>query len=171
MDEALRLAAQALANEADRYVFELYTEVDEENVKTYDGVDETNIVDYILSGVLQLQNNGVTDGIVLEVSPDVAALILKAKINLSTNNDQTLEKGCIGSIAGCKIFVSKNVGYDEGYYKCLMRTKRAIAFAEQLSEVEAYRPELRFADAVKGLMLYGAKIVYPNEIVVLDLCV
>ena len=45
----------------------------------------------------------------------------------------------------------------------------AIAFAEQLSEVEAYRPELRFADAVKGLMLFGAKIVYPDEIAVIEL--
>lgn len=50
-----------------------------------------------------------------------------------------------------------------------MRTKRAIAFAEQLSEIEAYRPEKRFSDAVKGLHLYGAKVVYPNEFVALDL--
>jgi len=59
---------------------------------------------------------------------------------------------------------------DTGYeHKCLARTKRAIAFAEQLSEIDAYRPELRFADAVKGLHLYGAKVVYPNEMVLLDL--
>ena len=50
---------------------------------------------------------------------------------------------------------------------CLVRTKRSIAFAEQLSEIEAYRPELRFADAVKGLHLYGAKVVYPEEMVCL----
>ena len=31
------------------------------------------------------------------------------------------------------------------------------------SRFEAYRPELRFADAVKGLYLYGAKVVYSNE--------
>lgn len=47
--------------------------------------------------------------------------------------------------------------------------KRAIAFAEQLNSVEAYRPELRFADGVKGLHLYGAKIIYPDEIVLLNL--
>ena len=50
-----------------------------------------------------------------------------------------------------------------------MRTKRAIAFAEQLSEIEAYRPEKRFADAVKGLHLYGVKVVYPEEMVVVEL--
>jgi hypothetical protein len=56
-------------------------------------------------------------------------------------------------------------------YKCLMRTTRAIAFAEQLSEIEAYRPEKRFADAVKGLHLYGAKVVYPEEMVTIDVCI
>ena len=60
---------------------------------------------------------------------------------------------------------------DAYIHRCAIRTKRAIAFAEQLSEIEAYRPELRFADAVKGLHLYGAKVVYPNEIVCLDISV
>ena len=55
------------------------------------------------------------------------------------------------------------------YHKCLARTKRAIAFAEQLSEIDAYRPEKRFADAVKGLHLYGAKVVHPTEMILLDL--
>ena len=46
-----------------------------------------------------------------------------------------------------------------------MRTTRAVAFAEQISEIVAYRPENRFADAIKGLYTYGAKVIYPNEIV------
>ena len=50
-----------------------------------------------------------------------------------------------------------------------MRTKRAVAFAEQLSEIDAYRPEKRFADAVKGLHLYGASVIYPDEVVPLIL--
>ena len=71
------------------------------------------------------------------------------------------------------MFVSNNIvqGESDGavQHMCMARTKRAIAFAEQLSEINAYRPEKRFADAVKGLHLYGAKIVYPEEFVVLDM--
>ena len=74
---------------------------------------------------------------------------------------------------GCRIYVSNNIATATSsnvlYHKCLARTKRAIAFAEQLSEINAYRPEKRFADAVKGLHLYGAKAVYPNEMVLLNL--
>ena len=175
MDEALRIAANALANEADKYVFNLFGAVSTDNSITVEGVDETNIMDAILKALLKLQSQGVSDGIVLEVSPAIASIIFKAKLNLSTNNSELLENGCIGSVAGCKIFVSPNVSAGTAdnatKYRCFMRTKRAIAFAEQLSEVEAYRPELRFADAVKGLMLYGAKIVYPNELVLLNLSV
>ena len=110
-----------------------------------------------------------------EVTPEIAGMILKAKVNLNADGGSVLETGCIGNIGGCKIFVSNNVDKvesDTGYeHKCFARTNRAIAFAEQLSEIDAYRPELRFADAVKGLHLYGAKVVYPAEMVLLNLSV
>ena len=124
-----------------------------------------------------LYRAGVTDmaDAVIEVSPEVAALILKAKIALSTDNGETLETGCLGSIGGCKVYVSANIAKEsvdgKMQHKCLVRTKRAIAFAEQLSEIDAYRPEKRFADAVKGLHLYGAKVVHPAEMVLLNLSV
>ena len=173
MDEALRLAASALANEADKYVFNQYAAISESNTITLANTTQENILDTIFAAILRLQNNGVTDDVVLEVSPAIASIILKAKLLLATDNRDAIENGCIGSIAGCKVFVSNNVNSVTSsgtvYYKCMMRTKRAIAFAEQLSEIEAYRPELRFADAVKGLMLFGAKIVYPDELMLLNL--
>ena len=106
-----------------------------------------------------------------EVSPSVATLLFKDLSERLSYNNELNATGYIGTIAGCKVYVSNNI-YCEGSsiecHKCLMRSKRAIAFAEQLSEVEAYRPEKRFADAVKGLHLYGAKVVYPSELMVLS---
>lgn len=40
----------------------------------------------------------------------------------------------------------------------------ALTFAEQIAKVEAYRPEKRFADALKGLHLYGAKVTRPGAL-------
>lgn len=37
----------------------------------------------------------------------------------------------------------------------------ALSYAEQIVKVEAFRPEKRFSDAVKGLHVYGAKLVRP----------
>ena len=168
MDEAMKVAAAALANVADAYVYSLYTEA--YNNITDDNVTAEKLIDHIISLKTIMMQKGVLDpnDIVLEVTPEIAAMILKAKIDIGSDNMEALESGLLGKIAGCKVYVSNNVVVDENnYHQCLFRTKRAVTFAEQISEVEAYRPEKRFADAVKGLHLYGAKIVYPEEFMVL----
>ncbi len=175
MNAAMKIAASSLANEADKYIYSLYSEAG--NTISSAAASIENIVDLIIDARTKLYANNVTDAheVVIEVSPEVAALILKAKVNLATDNTSALEAGCLGSIGGCKLFVSSNIATedvsDKKHHKCLVRTKRAIAFAEQLSEIEAYRPEKRFSDAVKGLHLYGAKVVYPTEMVLLDLVI
>ena len=40
----------------------------------------------------------------------------------------------------------------------------AIAYAEQIVKVETYRPDDSFSDAVKGLHVYGAKLIRPDAI-------
>ncbi len=177
MKEAMRLAASALADEADKYIFSLYTGIGSSNTQTVSGLTSAGVVDMLLTARQKLleQNVPGNEEIILEVPPAVASKIIKAKIVTDTNNSAALDKGCIGSFLGFKIFVSNNVANERSggdtIYKCYARTKRAIAFAEQINEVEAYRPELRFADAVKGLHLYGAKIVYPQEIILLNISV
>ena len=132
------------------------------------------LLETIINARQRLYENNVSDmdNVVLEVSPAIAAVILKAKMNLPFCEADVLESGYLGSLLGCKIYVSNNVlvDYDDikyNYHNCVMRTTRAVAFAEQFSEIDAYRPEKRFADAVKGLHLYGAKVVYPSEMICL----
>lgn len=173
MNEAMRVAASALANTADKYVYSLYSNAG--TTITQAATTSSNILSILIDARTALYDKNVSDAgdIVIEVSPQVAALILKAKIDLACDNGETLETGCIGSIGGCKVYVSNNIvtatESSVKYHKCIARTRRAIAFAEQLSEISAYRPEKRFADAVKGLHLYGAKVVYPDEMVLLNL--
>lgn len=173
MEAAMKKAAEAIANEADKYIFSLYSQAG----KTIDSTpsDVTPLFNTILQARELLYENNVGDNteLFLEVSPKIASFLLRDKVNTAYMNTDALESGYLGSIFGCKIFVCNNVvvGHETGseIHHCILRTKRAIAFADQLSEVEAYRPEKRFADAVKGLHLYGAKVVYPNEMVCLDI--
>ncbi len=175
MEAAMKNAANALANDADQYIYSLFGGAGSTITETAVTVD--NIIDLLIDARTTLFANNVSDphDIVFEVTPEIAGLILKAKVSLATDNTDALENGCIGSIGGCKIYVSNNLCRIEGdvtiEHKCLARTKRAIAFAEQISEIDAYRPELRFADAVKGLHLYGAKVIYPSEMVLLNLSI
>lgn len=169
MEAALEKAATAIANEADRYVFNLYHK-DYSMVQNYIQ-DNKPMYETILEARTILYKNNVSEGtpLYLEVTPEVAEKILKERMNCPLVKEDFYETGYLGSILGCKIFVSNNipkvVGAGVLYHNCILRTKRCITFADQLSEIEAYRPEKRFADAIKGLHLYGAKIIYPKEYV------
>lgn len=170
MNEAMRVAASALSAAADRYVFSLHAQAESANTINQTALTHENVLDVLLEARKKLIAAGVTGtDVVLEVSPDVAAVILKAKILTADCNDEALESGYIGSFVGFRVYVSNNIAVEENVHKCFARTRRAIAFAEQLSEINAYRPEKRFADAVKGLHLYGAKLIFPNELVLLNL--
>lgn len=177
MQHAMSRAAEGLADAADRYIFGLYSSVHADNTLTKSGMQTGDVVDVLLDLRERLYNNDVSDSeVVLEVTPAVATKLLKSKILNQSDNTEPLGAGYIGSFIGFNIYVSNNVakaavtesGTSVTYHKCFARTRRAVAFAEQLTSVEAYRPEKRFADAVKGLHLYGAKLVYPKELVLLN---
>ena len=170
MDAAMKLAANKLAKAADKYVYSLHDNISlKYRITTPDDFDAIEKAIIRARQVLYYKNVGDSTEVVLELPPEVAHILLQRNIAKATDNKEMLETGCIGYLYGCKVFIS--TGFDnipDGNlvtFKAMMRTKRAIAFAEQISEVEAYRPEKRFADAVKGLHLYGAKIVYPEEII------
>lgn len=174
MQAAMHEAACALADEADKYVYKLYSDASADNIIEKTGVVADDIVDILIEARQKLMQNNVNSNtpVVLEVSPAVAALVLKAKILHSTDNGEALTNGYLGSFVGFDIYVSNNIVQESnGVWHCMARTKRSIAFAEQLKSVEAFRPEKRFADAVKGLYLFGGAVVYPDELVVLNLSV
>ena len=171
MREAMRSAANALSDAADRYVYSLHAEVPTSNIISNAAFSHNNALDIILAAKERLMANNVNSNVdtVLEVSPAIGAQILKAKILDGTSNKEEMDNGFIGSFVGFKVYISNNIARDaQNNFKCLARTTRAISFAEQLREVEAFRPEKRFADAVRGLHLYGARVIYPSEIVVLN---
>jgi hypothetical protein len=74
---------------------------------------------------------------------------------------QVLSNGFVdgNKVAGLNIYVSNNVPTLSGGEYILAGHKSSVAFAYGLQTIEAYRPDLYFADAVKGLFVYGAKVV------------
>lgn len=165
MEEAMKTAAAGLANAADAYVYSLY-EFSNYSL-TDDAVTAEKFVTLVAEMKAQMIRSGVLDfsDVIIEVSPGIATLLLTG--NVLKDADES-ELGLIGKIHGLKVYVSNNVCVDEdGYHKCIMRSKRAVTFAEKFI-TKCYTPDHRFADAVKGLHLYGAKIVYPAEYRILD---
>lgn len=83
-------------------------------------------------------------------------------------NQAILQGGLVGEAAGFQIHLSNNVPNTSGAkYKIIAGTAAAGAYAEQLVELEAYRLEKNFSDAVKGLHVYGAKVLHSTGLAVL----
>jgi hypothetical protein len=82
--------------------------------------------------------------------------------------------GRVGEAAGFDIYKSNNLadGAGAGAGKAMIAGYRgATTLAEQIISVEAFRLEKRFADGVKGLHVYGAKVTRPTGLVVDDVIV
>lgn len=78
--------------------------------------------------------------------------------------------GFVTRIAGFDILEAHNVPNTAGAkYKILFGTNRAITFADQIVKVEAIRDPDQFRDVVRGLDVYGAKVVRPEYLGVMTM--
>jgi hypothetical protein len=171
LDIGMREAAYGLKDVMDTYIASLYTGVAAGNTIGDDTTPivptSTNAYDYLVDlGVILDENNVPEIDRFVIVPAWFHGLLLKdARF---TKDPQIMATGYIGEVDGMKVFKSNNVPNTAGTkYKIIAGYKGAIAFAQQINNVEAYRPENFFADAVKGLALYGAKLIKPQAIAVL----
>ena len=167
MDEATHRMAVA----RDSYIASLAAAQKEEGMFSANTAIKTaaNAKAAIDAALLKLRENDVDleDNVVIEIAPFVYQLLRDNLAEVKTNNDELIRKGIVGMYDNCQVKMTNNLYTAEGVTYCMVRTKKAIAFASQIDEVEAYRPEGFFSDAVKGLNVYGAKIVRPKELYVI----
>lgn len=165
-------AGKGLALEGDKYVAEVVKEgVDggEITASTEIALTTSNAMQSVEDGFATLYGNDckVSDTFYLEVAPKVFTTYRQQLTELSTNNPEILKKGAVGKINNAFVCIENCLPESETAYYNILRTNKAVAFAEQIDKVEKYRPEDAFTDAVKGLYVFGAKIVRPAEIYVM----
>jgi len=86
----------------------------------------------------------------------------------SMRSDRRLANGAVGEAAGFDILKSNNVPNDAGTkFKIIAGHAVATSYVEQILDLHTFKPEKRFGDAVKGLHVYGAKVVEPNALAML----
>lgn len=80
---------------------------------------------------------------------------------------QRLTEGTIYRAAGFDIFTSVNAPTGaSGTFRVVASSPICGTFAQQILKTEAYRPDNLFADAVKGLHVYGALVTRPGAVAV-----
>ena len=85
-------------------------------------------------------------------------LIDRGVIGSGSQNNSALVDAAIQNMFGFRIRVSRAMPNADGAgsFLALGGLNSHLYFAQQVSQVEAYRPENAFADAVKGLFVYGS---------------
>lgn len=134
-------------------------------------ITASNVLATLDGCLLKLYENDVNrEGFISATVPPWFYMMLKqAYTELDTNNSGILENGMVGKYGNVIIRMSNNVALDTSSNSLIqIKTNKALAFACPLIKTEPYRPELGMSDAVKGFALYGAKIVRPKEMIVLN---
>lgn len=172
MEATAKEGSLALAEEGDKYVAGLVKTADEdatiESIAKA-SITKTNVVEKVEDAFVKLYDNNCreTDTFHLEVAPAVFSKLRQSLTELYTDNVEMAKKGIVGKYANALVSIENNLpkSTDGTYRMNILRTNKAIAFVEQIDKVEAYRPQDAFEDALKGLYVFGAKIVRPDEIV------
>lgn len=175
--EAMDRAGYRMRDQEDQYVASLYTDVPSGNTQGSSGSPKTDLgtagkaYEYLVQAGIDLdETNTPSDGRWAVVPPWFYGKLLLDDRFVKAGTpatDAVLRNGVVGEAAGFQILKSNNVSNNGTTYRILFGHPMAWSFAEQIAEVEAYRPERRFADAVKGLLLYGAKVMRPDQLAVL----
>lgn len=171
---ALQRAAYKLRDLVDQYIAAFYTSVDTANRVNSGSAVSVTTAALAYTNLVALRTqldeaNVQTEGRWVVIPPWYEGLLLDSPnfINAEKAADggAALRNGRIGRAAGFDIFKSNNVVNVTGDdYAILAGVNTAISYAEQINKVEAYRPESSFSDAVKGLHLWGAKVVRPDSL-------
>jgi N4-gp56 family major capsid protein len=166
--QAMDEAAFAAANVIDQYISSFYTTIQTANqlgaITVNSSTTPTDAYDKVLVPLkIRLDKaNVASQGRSVAISPDLHGCLLRdnrfIKVNESGTSDG-LRNGIVGRAAGFDILLSNQTPTTGSDSVVIAGNDRAITFADQISKVEAYRPQSSFSDAVKGLFLYGAKTV------------
>jgi hypothetical protein len=171
LDEAMRNSAWSLREKADTYLASLMEagvtagntigSIATPKVPTKDDAYE-----YLVDLGVLLDEGNVPTSVRFAIIPAwFHGLLLKDDrfVRSGTGQgDDRLANGEVGEAAGFRIMKSNNVPNTTGTkYKIIAGHAMATTYVEQILDLQAYQPEKRFGDAVKGLHVYGAKVVRP----------
>ena len=166
-DSQAKRASYNLKKEVDTYVFSLHRKAG----TTMDATTVTpaNVLQLIGEVKETLEKANVQDGRTwIVVPPFVKTKLMLAGIKFQINNGVN-GSGTIGFTdeLGCDIFVSNQLATeDDGSVHMMAGSYNAIAYAEQLLDVQYIdRLENSFDSAVRGRIVYGAKVIKPEELV------
>lgn len=166
-------AAANLAAEVDKYVGGLMVTAAAGKAlkKTYTKPED--VYESIVSlGVRLSKQNIPTTGRFLVVDPDVYGMLLLDDrfVKNTAVESATLHNGFVGNVNGFTVYQTNCMpGNTDTKHTMLAGSTIATTFAQQISKMESTRREESFSDLIKGLLVYGAKVIRPEALATCEL--
>lgn len=177
MENTSQQCAKELHESGDKYVASVMkTEIEKDGstVSKSSAFTPTkaNAVEKVEDGLVELYSHNVkpTDELYGEFSPKVYSCLRQALTETLTNNVDLAKKGAVGKYNNIMVCIenllpintTSHVRYN------IIRTSKAVAFAGQIDTVKAIEKERGFGDILKGLYVFGSKVVRPEQMYALQ---
>lgn len=168
IEKATQSAAYGLADVSDTYIAGIMATGGTAMTATTVAITASNAYTNLVDMKVAMDKNNVpTNGRWVVVPPDYHGLLLQDPRFVGYGNDfnaQILQNGHVGRAAGFEIYVSNNAPVASSVYTVIAGVNAGCSYAEQLIETEAMRYQDAFADRVRGLHVYGAKVFQAKAI-------
>ena len=131
---------------------------------TKDGASSTtSVIDLLvdMGTVLDEANCPEQDRFVV-IPAKMAGLIKKSELkdaSLTGDSQSIVRNGRLGMVDRFTIYVSHNLFVSSGKYNIIAGHKMGFTFASQMTNMETIRSESTFGNIIRGLQVYGYKVV------------
>jgi len=138
-------------------------------------ITASNILTSILDQAKALDELNIPEeGRFIVLSPEFVSLLKQSELRqayLTGDDTSPLRNGKVGVVDRFTVYQSNMLytpgsGADSGYTHVLAGHPKAISFASQFTNTETVRMESTFGDQVRGLKVFGSKVVTPDALVV-----
>ena len=140
------------------------------------GITKTNILENIIEMSTQLDEDNIPEeGRFIVLSPAQVALLKQSELAqayLTGDATSPLRNGKVGTVDRFTVYQSNMLftpaagQTDAGKTHVLAGHSKGITFASQFTNTETVRLTDTFGDAVRGLKVYGSKVINPDCLVV-----
>lgn len=161
-------AAYSLADNIDQYIAGLHAQAGA--ITTSTAVNSANAFEALLTLSEKLDEfNAPTQGRWVVIPSWFKTKLVLAKHLVENTTNDALDNGVVGRVCGFDVRQSNNVNNDGTNWKIMAGVTPAISMVAQMDgTLEALRGTAAFGDYVRGRLVYGAKVVRPQGLVVLD---
>lgn len=134
-------------------------------------VTATTVLNWIIDAAVILDDQGAPDdGRWLALPPWIVGMIKKSDLKNAyiTGDDKSILRtanGMVGMIDRFRVYYSPNLYNNGTTWSAMAGHKSAVTFASQVVKVETIRLQETFGNAIRGLNVFGFKVVTPTGLV------